>query len=121
VTVESLATREKSVLDCDVVVYATGYRPIDPLRLLGDAAECCRLDGEGRVRVGRDYRLMTDPGLRAGVYLQGGTEHTHGISSSLLSTTVVRAGEILQSITDRLETRPGMWTPTTLANAASVG
>jgi L-ornithine N5-oxygenase len=36
--------------------------------------------------------------VKAAVYLQGGTEHTHGISSSLLSNTAVRAGEILASI-----------------------
>lgn len=119
-TIESLTTREKSVLDCDVVVYATGYRPIDPRRLLGAAAAACRVDERGRVRVGRDYRLVTDPELRAGIYLQGGTEHTHGLSSSLLSTTVVRADEILQSIIARSDSGPGMWTPATLANVAPV-
>jgi L-ornithine N5-oxygenase len=120
VTVESLTTRAKSVLDCDVVVCATGYRPVDPLRLLGAAAGSCRLDADGRVRVGRDYRIMTDAGLRAGIYLQGGTEHTHGLSSSLLSTTVVRAAEILQSIIARSGQHPDTWTPATLANAAPV-
>jgi L-ornithine N5-oxygenase len=121
VTVESLTTREELVLDCDAVVYATGYRPIDPLRLLGEIAGSCRLDEAGRVRVGRDYRIMTEPDLRPGIYLQGGTEHTHGISSSLLSTTVIRAGEILQSITTHRDAGPGMWTPATLANAAPLG
>jgi L-ornithine N5-oxygenase len=119
-TIESLTTREKAVLDCDVLIYATGYRPADPLRLLGDLAEGCRLDGAGRVGVGRDYSLMAGPELDAGIYLQGGTEHTHGISSSLLSTTVVRAGEILQSIIIRENERPNMWTPASLANAAPV-
>jgi L-ornithine N5-monooxygenase len=111
-TIESLTTREKTVLDCDILVYATGYRPIDPLRLLGDLD--CQLDAQGRVRVDRDYRLLTGAG--GAVYLQGGTEHTHGISSSLLSTTVIRAAEILQSIVDR----PSTWTPATLANSAAV-
>ncbi|MQA07688.1 MAG: SidA/IucD/PvdA family monooxygenase [Pseudonocardiaceae bacterium] len=100
-TVESLTTREKSVLDCDVLVYATGYRPTDPLRLLGEAGTLCRRDGAGEIRVGRDYRVVSEAELRCGVYLQGSTEHTHGISSSLLSNTVVRAGEILQSIVAR--------------------
>lgn len=118
-TVESLTTREKSVLDCDILVYATGYRPIDPLGLLGHAAEGCRLDSAGRVRVDRDYRLVTVP--ESGIYLQGGTEHTHGISSSLLSTTVVRAGDILKSIIDRRDLHPGMWTAATLANSSAVG
>ncbi|MCT2586393.1 lysine N(6)-hydroxylase/L-ornithine N(5)-oxygenase family protein [Actinophytocola gossypii] len=100
-TVESLTTHEKTVLDCDVLVYATGYRPADPLRLLGDLGALCHRDDQDRPVVARDYRVRTDPELRAGLYLQGGTEHTHGISSSLLSTTAVRAGQILRSISDR--------------------
>ncbi|MFE9724856.1 lysine N(6)-hydroxylase/L-ornithine N(5)-oxygenase family protein [Streptomyces sp. NPDC005794] len=100
-TVESLVTGERTVLDADVVVYATGYRPPDALGLLGEIGEHCRLDEQGRVRVERDYRVATDPGLRCGVYLQGGTEHTHGITSSLLSNTAIRVGEILDSIVER--------------------
>jgi L-ornithine N5-monooxygenase len=97
--IESLATHEKTVLDCDVLVYATGYRPVDPLPLLGDLARQCRRDDHDRPVVARDYRVTTDDEVRAGIYLQGSTEHTHGISSSLLSTTAVRAGQILRSIT----------------------
>ncbi|HET6855753.1 MAG TPA: SidA/IucD/PvdA family monooxygenase [Streptomyces sp.] len=100
-TVESLVTGEKTPLDADVVVYATGYRSADALGLLGAVADRCHRDDEGRVRVERDYRVATDPELRCGIYLQGGTEHTHGITSSLLSNTAVRVGEILDSIVDR--------------------
>ncbi|WP_149180042.1 lysine N(6)-hydroxylase/L-ornithine N(5)-oxygenase family protein [Streptomyces sp. TRM49041] len=100
-TVKSLVTGETSTLDADVVVYATGYRPADPLGLLGEVAERCHRDDEGRLRVERDYRVATDPDLRCGIYLQGGTEHTHGITSSLLSNTAMRVGEILDSILDR--------------------
>jgi L-ornithine N5-oxygenase len=101
VTVESLATGTKSVLDADVVIYATGYQPADPAHLLGGLARYCRQDERGRLRVARDYRVVTAPELRAGVYLQGGTEHTHGITSSLLSNTAVRVADILGSIVDR--------------------
>lgn len=100
-TVESLTTREKAVLDCDVLVYATGYRSTDPLRLLGEASSLCRQDVLGEVCVARDYRVESDADLRCGLYLQGNTEHTHGISSSLLSNTVMRAEEILRSIVAR--------------------
>jgi L-ornithine N5-oxygenase len=100
-TVESLVTGEKTPLDADVVVYATGYRPADALGLLGEVEGYCRRDDDGRVRVERDYRVTTDPALRCGIYLQGGTEHTHGITSSLLSNTAIRVGEILESILDR--------------------
>ncbi|MFF4911603.1 lysine N(6)-hydroxylase/L-ornithine N(5)-oxygenase family protein [Streptomyces tendae] len=100
-TVTSLVSGEESFLDADVVVFATGYGPADPLALLGEVADRCLRDDEGRVRVERDYRIATDPALRCGIYLQGGTEHTHGITSSLLSNTAVRVGEILESLLDR--------------------
>jgi L-ornithine N5-monooxygenase len=67
-------------------------------RLLGDVDRFCRRDDQGRLLVGRDYRLATTEDLRAGIYLQGGTEHTHGLSSSLLSNLAVRSGEIVESV-----------------------
>ncbi|MGW7439108.1 lysine N(6)-hydroxylase/L-ornithine N(5)-oxygenase family protein [Streptomyces sp. NPDC054849] len=100
-TVQSLVTGEETPLDADIVVFATGYRPADPLGLLGEVADRCLRDEEGRVRVERDYRIATDAGLRCGIYVQGGTEHTHGITSSLLSNTAVRVGEILDSLLGR--------------------
>lgn len=100
-TVKSLVTGEESFLDADVVVFATGYGPADPVGLLGEVADRCLRDDEGRVRVERDYRVATDPDLRCGIYLQGGTEHTHGITSSLLSNTAIRVGEILDSLLGR--------------------
>ncbi|WP_216205123.1 lysine N(6)-hydroxylase/L-ornithine N(5)-oxygenase family protein [Amycolatopsis aidingensis] len=105
-TVESLTTGERTELDADVVVYATGYRPDDPLTELGELGRYCLRDDRGRALVDRDYRVHTAPGVRPGVYLQGGgTEHSHGITSSLLSNNAVRAGEILRSITDRIPSR----------------
>ncbi|ROQ60102.1 L-ornithine N5-oxygenase [Streptomyces sp. 840.1] len=100
-TVTSLVTGEESTLEADVVVLATGYSPVEPLSLLGDVARHCHRDEAGRVRVERDYRIATDDELRCGIYLQGGTEHTHGITSSLLSNTAIRVGEILDSIVER--------------------
>ncbi|WP_121745295.1 SidA/IucD/PvdA family monooxygenase [Streptomyces sp. E2N166] len=100
-TVTSLVTGEETLLDADVVVLATGYSPADPLGLLGEVADRCLRDDEGLVRVERDYRVATEPDLRCGIYLQGGTEHTHGITSSLLSNTAIRVGEILESLLAR--------------------
>ncbi|GGK87466.1 lysine/ornithine N-monooxygenase [Sphaerisporangium melleum] len=99
VTVRSLATGREERLRADAVVYATGYRPVDPLDLLGAAGAYCLRDEHGGLQVGRDHRVRTGPGMRCGIYLQGATEHTHGITSTLLSTTAVRAGEIVRSIT----------------------
>jgi L-ornithine N5-oxygenase len=42
--------------------------------------------------------VSTAADVRCGIYLQGGTESTHGLSSSLLSNAAVRAGEVLTSI-----------------------
>ncbi|HEY8481788.1 MAG TPA: lysine N(6)-hydroxylase/L-ornithine N(5)-oxygenase family protein [Spirillospora sp.] len=102
VTVEFLPTGERIVLDADALVYATGYRPCDPLTLLGEAGEyCTRLPGGG-VRVERDYSVHADASMKCGIYVQGATEHTHGIGSTLLSNTAVRAGEIAASVGERL-------------------
>ncbi|MEJ2885643.1 lysine N(6)-hydroxylase/L-ornithine N(5)-oxygenase family protein [Actinomycetospora aeridis] len=104
IDIEFLPTGEHETIGTDVVVYATGYRPIDPTMLLGDVGSwCCRADN-GELLVERDYRITTAHPLRAGVYLQGPTEHTHGISSTLLSTTAVRAGEIVDSLCEHRPT-----------------
>jgi L-ornithine N5-oxygenase len=98
VTVEYLPTGERQVLAADVLVLATGYRPRDLAALLGEAAKLClRTDGDA-VRVGRDHRVATPPEVSAGIYLQGGTEHSHGLTSTLLSTVAVRADEIHRSV-----------------------
>ncbi|CAM5329376.1 hypothetical protein [Streptomyces abikoensis] len=101
ITVHSLADEETYVLDVDVLVCATGYDPMDPAAVLGELEPYCLYDAEGRHRVDRDYRLVTTPGLTCGIYLQGGTEHTHGLGSSLLSNIAVRSGDIAASITGR--------------------
>ncbi|MFB4311443.1 lysine N(6)-hydroxylase/L-ornithine N(5)-oxygenase family protein [Actinomadura sp. GTD37] len=101
VTVAFLPTGEAAGLDADAVVYATGYRERDPFDLLGEAGGDCLAGPDGRPVVERDYRLATASGRAWGVYLQGATEHSHGIASSLLSMTAVRTGEIVRSIARR--------------------
>jgi L-ornithine N5-monooxygenase len=85
-------------LSVDAVVCATGYDSMEPTRLLGDLGRHCLRDDAGRLRVARDYRLMTTSALPCGIYLQGGTEHTHGLTASLLSNIALRSGEIADSI-----------------------
>ncbi|WP_226364873.1 lysine N(6)-hydroxylase/L-ornithine N(5)-oxygenase family protein [Pseudonocardia sp. ICBG162] len=103
--VESLIDGSREVITADAVVYATGYRPADPLWLLsGGLDEACARDARGRLDVHRDYQLGTTAladgtAVRAGFYLQGPTEHTHGITSTLLSNIAVRSGEVVASLT----------------------
>ncbi|MEJ3653324.1 SidA/IucD/PvdA family monooxygenase [Actinomycetes bacterium KLBMP 9759] len=96
--VESMIDGRRELVTADLVIYATGYRPSDPCALLGELSTDCRRDGTGRLAIDRDYRLVTDPTLRAGIYVQGATEHTHGLSSTLLSNIAIRSGEIVRSI-----------------------
>lgn len=98
--VEFLPTGEVTALDADLVVYATGYRPADIGLLLGEAERICLRDENGELKVGRDYRVESEPAVSAGVYVQGATEHAHGVTATLLSNTAIRAGEILESIVD---------------------
>ncbi|WP_305093878.1 lysine N(6)-hydroxylase/L-ornithine N(5)-oxygenase family protein [Prescottella sp. R16] len=81
-------------LMCDALILATGFEATPLESLFGELPAGI---GAGRV-VGRDYRLDTGVSGLAGVYLQGGTEHTHGLTASLLSNVGVRAEEILNSI-----------------------
>ncbi|MFF5010826.1 hypothetical protein ACFY3G_49555 [Streptomyces phaeochromogenes] len=59
------------------------HGPGDPARLLGDSDQHFRRDPAGNHRVERDYRLISASGLARGVYLQGGTEYSHGLTSAL--------------------------------------
>ncbi|RAG85072.1 L-lysine 6-monooxygenase [Streptacidiphilus pinicola] len=88
-------------LDVDAIVFATGYAQLDPSTLLGDLDRHCLRDASGRHQVTRDYRLVTTDDLPFGIYLQGGTEHTHGLTSALLSNIAVRSGEIADSVVHR--------------------
>ncbi|WP_241840547.1 SidA/IucD/PvdA family monooxygenase [Frankia sp. CcI49] len=91
-----LGDRARTPLEVDAVVFATGFRPSDPRGLLGDGIDLeAALDGDEPL-VARDYSLRV-PGLEGRIFLSGGVEHSHGLSSSLLSTLAVRAGEILEA------------------------
>lgn len=79
---------------CDVVLLGTGFRQGMP-RLVRDLAAAVDLD---EVSVSRSYRLNLPPSVRAGCYLQGSNEATHGIADSLLSVLAIRSEEIVQDL-----------------------
>jgi L-ornithine N5-oxygenase len=95
--VEYLPDGSLTRLDADVIIYATGHRPADPVRVLGRTGRLCRRDGAGRLVIGRDHRLDLTIPSRAGLFVTGASDHAHGISSTLLSNVAVRAGELLDS------------------------
>jgi L-ornithine N5-oxygenase len=57
--------------------------------------------GLDHVEVGRRYRVDLGEDTRAGLYLQGFNEATHGISDSLLSVLAQRSHEIATDMLDR--------------------
>ncbi|MER5768775.1 SidA/IucD/PvdA family monooxygenase [Streptomyces sp. NPDC001985] len=101
ITVEYLPTQEREVIEADVLVHATGYQPQGIGERLGEIGKLCLRDEEDALLVGRDHRVETIAHVTSDIYLQGGTEHTHGITSTLLSNTAVRAGEIRASLIAR--------------------
>lgn len=105
-TISRLIDYSRATLDCDAVVYATGYAPMDVRCVLGELAGRYEFDPQGRPAVTRDYRLVPKAGAPGDIYLNGGVEHTHGLSSSLLSNVAVRAGEIVSAFEARRRLRP---------------
>ncbi|EPH45672.1 SidA/IucD/PvdA family monooxygenase [Streptomyces aurantiacus] len=99
--IEFLPTAERDTLSADLLVCATGYHPRGIDERLGELGKLCRRDDEDALVVGRDHRVATHANVAADIYLQGGTEHTHGLTSTLLSNTAVRAGEIYASLLER--------------------
>jgi L-ornithine N5-oxygenase len=81
-------------LRCDLVLTGTGFDP----RVPAIVRHAARAAGVEEVVVTRNYRLITPPSVRAGCYLQGTNEATHGIADSLISVISVRAGEIVEDL-----------------------
>ncbi len=91
-------TGEHSRLECDAVIYATGFEPVPVQSLLGGLADECRADEYGRPVLDRRYRLATDPQITGSIFVQGNSEHTHGLTATLLSNVAVRSGEIVETL-----------------------
>ncbi len=77
----------------DAVILATGYERQMHRHLLAPLAEYL-----GDFEVDRDYRVVTDPRCKAGIYMQGFSQASHGLSDTLLSVLPIRAEEISASL-----------------------
>jgi L-ornithine N5-oxygenase len=119
VRVAHRSTQSVEDLECDAVVFATGFRPTGLADLLGPLAAECELDERGRPLVGQDYRLVTSDRVGGGIYLQGNTEHSHGLTSTLLSNLAVRSGELVESLSRRVFTDRALEQHQTLVRQSS--
>ncbi|NMM85839.1 L-lysine 6-monooxygenase [Rhodococcus sp. SRB_17] len=97
VTVEHRPTGLTETFRNDAVIYATGFKPMDLPSILGPLCNRDDFDKNGP-SVTRDYRLITNEECGGSIFLQGGTEHSHGLTSSLLSNIAIRSGEILATV-----------------------
>ena len=57
-------------------------------------------DGDGELLVDRDYSVRTAERFAPRIFLHGSAEHTHGLTSTLLSMLAHRAGDILDEVLD---------------------
>ncbi|WP_084350965.1 lysine N(6)-hydroxylase/L-ornithine N(5)-oxygenase family protein [Millisia brevis] len=96
VVLRSLGDGGTTSLTVDAVVFSTGFRAADPRDLLGMDFDLTGAYEDDNPIVARDYSLRL-PGLEGRFFLNGGVEHSHGLSSSLLSNLSVRASEILSA------------------------
>jgi L-ornithine N5-oxygenase len=79
----------------DLVILGTGFENKPP-RLMDSISE--HLEQDSDLPVTRFYGVRALPHVEAGLYLQGYSEATHGISDSLLSILAFRSMEILEAI-----------------------
>ncbi|KAF1010000.1 MAG: L-ornithine N(5)-monooxygenase [Pseudomonas fluorescens] len=87
------ASGETSLNHYDAVVLATGYERQMHRQLLAPLQEYM-----GEFEVTRDYRIVTDERCKAGIYIQGFSQASHGLSDTLLSVLPIRADEIAASL-----------------------
>ncbi|SFI20518.1 MULTISPECIES: lysine N(6)-hydroxylase/L-ornithine N(5)-oxygenase family protein [unclassified Pseudomonas] len=87
------ANGETSLNHYDAVILATGYERQTHRALLAPLE-----DYLGDFDVARDYRIVTDERCNAGVYIQGFSQASHGLSDTLLSVLPIRADEIAASL-----------------------
>lgn len=99
VTLRDLGDRDRVRVEADAVVYATGFRPTDARGLLGASIDASEAFDEELPVVERDYRLRLSQ-LPGRIFLNGGVQHSHGLTSSLLSNVAIRSADILRAVTE---------------------
>lgn len=121
--VEEVNTGERSVHETDVLVLCTGFREELFPSLLEGLEPYVQRDEQGGVRVSRDYRVQTSEGFKPGLFLNGLTERTHGLSDSAsFSMMALKAEEVFNACLrpDRIDTdelRPAATSPSAVPRA----
>jgi L-ornithine N5-oxygenase len=90
--------RDKTLtLKADGLILCSGYAWRSAHPLLEQLKPWLKPTASG-YQIERDYRVATDGGFTAAVYMQGFAERTHGVTETVLSLLPVRAGDIARSL-----------------------
>lgn len=101
VTLVSTLDGERQELEVDVVICATGYSRKNNLALL-DSLKSYWADAAHIPRLSRHYALQMTDNFKPNIYIQGMSEHTHGLSDTLLSVISRRSHEVGGEIANTL-------------------
>ena len=88
----------RSVVDADGVFLGSGYEYARTPSIIRDLAPYFESDHAGDPVVKRDYSIKCTSNFQPRIFLQGPTEASHGLTSTLLSVLPFRADDILESI-----------------------
>jgi L-ornithine N5-oxygenase len=95
----NITNTQTESLIVDAAVMATGYVYPNPPPMIESLEKYFEKGPSGKIEVHRHYGIVTDARLKAGIYLQGCNESTHGLSDTLLSILAIRSAEIFQHLT----------------------
>jgi L-ornithine N5-oxygenase len=104
VTLVSTLDGEPQELEVDVVICATGYTRKNNLALL-DSLKPYWAEPSQTPRLSRHYALQMTGNFKPNIYIQGMSEHTHGLSDTLLSVISLRSYEVGGEIVNTLNKR----------------
>lgn len=97
-TYRNLVRDTTEQLRADYVILATGYERPKRHPLIEGLRPHLLVDEDGAYRVSRDYHVRAHEDFQPRIFLQGFSEHTHGLSDTLLSTLPMRSLQILQAL-----------------------
>ncbi|WP_371017288.1 lysine N(6)-hydroxylase/L-ornithine N(5)-oxygenase family protein [Pseudalkalibacillus sp. JSM 102089] len=91
---------ENFLLDSEVIIAGTGYRPLIP-KCLQDLEEIIDWDEQGRYHVSKDYRLNLTCEASSHIFVHSGMQHTHGVGSTNLGLAVNRNKIIINQLAEK--------------------
>lgn len=99
VKLRDAANGDSETIKADAIIFATGFVPGDIRPMFGPSIDIAGAFQGALPVVDRDYRLRLSE-RQGRIFLNGGVEHSHGLSSSLLSNVSMRAADILASFSE---------------------